>query len=83
MAGQDGLEQVGSDLSLKESMVYDDTSMQEDAPPRSDPEVVMGAGVAAYDPPCIKFPSRPLADPRPTEANQLRQGHLTWAGSWR
>ena len=44
MAGQDGLEQVGSDLSLRESMVQDDTPMQEDFSPAAKPRGCNGCG---------------------------------------
>ena len=79
MAGQDELHQVGVEIMVKEP-VAQDTPMQEDVPPQPNPEVAMGAGAAANNPPPlphIKCPSRPLADLRPAKANRLHWDHLT------
>ena len=81
MAGRDELAEVGLEVSFGESMVQDDTPMQEDISPQPNPEGVLGVAGAAYDTPLsVKFPPRPLADPCPTEANQLRQDHFTRTG---
>ena len=64
MEGQDWLEQMGSDLSLRESMVQDDTPMQEDISPQPNPEVVMGAGGAAYERPLHQISPQVHARPR-------------------
>ena len=48
MADQDGLVQVGSELTLEEPMAQDDT-LQEDLPLQSNPEVTLGAAAAMHE----------------------------------
>ena len=61
MADQDGLVQVGSELTLEEPMAQDDT-LQEDPPLQLNPEVALGVAAAVHE-----------APPKPYDLGQLME----------